>query len=171
MCWWTNALYDTCSLITLDKLLLERPGMAKHLGTPQALEESFNADRMREETAGRVRGRVAICPLPPTAVLAAILAAGKLSKSLAQVDTLVYAAAVHGQVPVVTGDKGLARAVIAKKLKVGNMALVLKELAFAGTLTTKMCEALLPDLIARGDFSLGALAPTWTNLRGHRFPD
>jgi hypothetical protein len=171
MCWWTNALYDTCSIITLDKLLLDRPGMAKHFGPVQALEESFTADLMREETAGRARVRVTICPLPPTAELSAILTAATLSKSLAQVDTLVYATAVHRQVPVVTGDKGLARAVLARKLKVGNMALVLKELAHAGTLTTRTCEAVLRDLAARHDFLLGALGPTWANLRAHRFPD
>ncbi|MCI0456000.1 MAG: hypothetical protein L0Z62_03345 [Gemmataceae bacterium] len=33
MSWWKTALYDTCSIITLDKLLLERASLARHFPT------------------------------------------------------------------------------------------------------------------------------------------
>jgi hypothetical protein len=74
MSWWKTALYDTCSIITLDKLFLERASLARHFPTSiAALEESFTADQLREETAERMRQRVTICPLPPTANLTSIL--------------------------------------------------------------------------------------------------
>lgn len=171
MSWWMNALYNTCSLITLDKMLLDRPGMAKHFGTVQALAVSFTADRMRSATASRARSWATSCPLPSPADLAAILGAANLSKSLAQVDTLVYAAAVHHQIAVVTGDKRLARALLAQKLRVGNLALVLKELVRVKKLTRNACDGVLAGLAARDDFLLGTAPPTWASLRGYRFPD
>jgi len=48
MPWWDNALYDTCSLITLDKLLLDHPELAHHFRHVVALEASFSADQLRE---------------------------------------------------------------------------------------------------------------------------
>ena len=41
MPWWDNALYDTCSLITLDKLLLDRPERAYHFRHVLAIELAF----------------------------------------------------------------------------------------------------------------------------------
>jgi len=41
MPWWDNALYDTCSLITLDKLLLDHPELAHYSRHVVALEASF----------------------------------------------------------------------------------------------------------------------------------
>ena len=56
MAWWKEALYDTCSLITRDKLLLERAALARHFPKSiLALEESFSADQLRKETAGRMK--------------------------------------------------------------------------------------------------------------------
>jgi hypothetical protein len=172
MSWWKTALYDTCSIITLDKLLLERAGMARHFPTSiAALEESFTADQLREDTGHRMRQRVTICPLPSSAELNAILSSVSLSKALAEVDKLVYAAAVHQQLAVVTADKRLAKAVQAKGLQVGNIALVLRELVVAKKLTERSCEKLLVALVARKDFLLGTPTPTWAELRDHSFPD
>jgi hypothetical protein len=117
MSWWKTALYDTCSLITLDKLILERAALAGHFpSTILALEESLSADQLREETAQRMRSRVTICGLPTLAELSAIFASAYLSKALARVDTLVYATAVHGRLSVVTADKRLAKAIRAAGL-------------------------------------------------------
>ncbi len=55
MPWWDNALYDTCSLITLDKLLLDHPELAHYFRHVVALEASFSADQLREATAQRMR--------------------------------------------------------------------------------------------------------------------
>jgi hypothetical protein len=68
MSWWTKALYDTCSLITLDKLLLDQPGMEAHFHEAQALDESFTADQMRPDTAERMRARTTILALPDPVV-------------------------------------------------------------------------------------------------------
>jgi hypothetical protein len=136
-----------------------------------ALEESFTADQLRQDTAERMRERVTKCPLPPTAELAGILTSGNLSKRLADVDTLVYAAGVHYSLAVVTADKQLAKAVQAKGLRVGNVAVVLRELVATKKLTSMVCENLLIALAARKDFLLGTPTPTWTLLKNLSFPD
>ncbi len=165
MTWWTTALYDTCSLITLDKLLLERAGLARHFPTSiLALEESFTADQLRAETIARIRPCVTVCPLPPLENLAEILSAAQLSKALAAVDILVYATAVHGRLAVVTADKQLSRALRSQGLQVGNMALILHHLVLAKRLSEQACENLLLRLVARNDFLLGTATPTWDAL-------
>jgi hypothetical protein len=75
MCWWKTALYDTCLLITLDKLVLERAALEEHFPSSiLALEGSLFADQLREETAQRMRSRVTICGLPTPNELSAIFA-------------------------------------------------------------------------------------------------
>jgi uncharacterized lipoprotein YbaY len=172
MSWWKTALYDTCSIITLDKLLLERAGVARHFPTSiAALEESFTmADQLREETAERMRKRVTICALPTAAELKVILSSVTLSKALSEVDKLVFATAVHHELAAVTADKRLAKALRAKGRHVANMAIVLRELVEAGKLTKKGCEKLLIGLAARKDLLLGTPEPTWADLRDHVFP-
>lgn len=172
MSWWKTALYDTCSIITLDKLLLERASLARHFPTSiTALDESFTADQLKEETAERMRERVTLCSLPPTAELTSILTSTNLSKRLAAVDKFVYATAVHHQLAVVTGDKLLAKTVRTQGLHVGNVAIVLRELVVATKLTPKGCEKLLVGLAARKDLLLGTPTPTWGDLRDYSFPD
>jgi hypothetical protein len=171
MSWWKTALYDTCSLITLDKLLLERAALVRHFSTTiMALEESFAADQLREETAKRMRPRVTLCPLPTPAELATILASAKIPKALAQVDKLIYATAVHRRLSVVTADIGLARAIRQRKIKVCNMAMILRDLVLAKKLTKAGCVKLLLSLASRKDFVLGIAAPCWADLRDHSFP-
>ena len=54
MTWWKKALYDTCSLITLDKLLLERAALVRHFPKSiLALEKSFTVDQLRKDAAPR----------------------------------------------------------------------------------------------------------------------
>src|SRR5262245_38585312 len=111
MLWWTNALYDTCSLITLDKMLLDHPEIVVHFHGVLAIEASFQADQLRSDTAGRMQPRVTYMELPATPVLARLLAAARLPQSLAQVDKLVFVTAVHHGLTVITGDKRLAQSV------------------------------------------------------------
>lgn len=171
MSWWKTALYDTCSLITLDKLLLERAALVRHFSTSiMALEESFTADQVREETAKRMRARVTMCPLPTPAQLASLLALSKLSRALAQVDRLVYATAVQGRLSVVTADTRLAKALRAKRIRVGNMALILQELVFTKKLSETGCDKLLLGLASRNDYLLGTPTPCWADLRDYSFP-
>ncbi|MDP7018826.1 MAG: hypothetical protein QGG36_23700 [Pirellulaceae bacterium] len=173
MRWWTkNALYDTCSLITLDKLLIERPALARHF--PKrilALEKSFSADQLREETVQRMQDRVTHQELPPTNDLATILTSAGLPKALAEVDTLIYATSVHFSLSVVTGDRQLARAVRDAGLQVGNMAMILRELVQSNKLAASGCERLLRALADRNELLLGSPSPTWDELEQHTFPD
>jgi len=173
MNWWQAALFDTCSLITLDKAILERADLAPHFpGSILALEESFSADQLRAETSARMRPRVTLCPLPTPVDLAGIFASTTLPQALSTVDRLVYAAALHQKIAVVTADKQLARAVRTKEIRVGNMALILQELVLTKRLTVKSCEKLLLGLASRKDFILGGLPmPSWDDLRDYRFPD
>ena len=171
MSWWKTALYDTCSLITLDKVLLDRPSLSRQFpSTILALDESFTTDQMEDESTERMRERVTIQALPSPTELAALLSATQLSRALSAVDTLVYATSVHVQLSVVTADKRLARAVKKKGLQVGNMAIILKELVAADLLTKKACERVLLALAARNDFILGVPNPTWRGLKDYRFP-
>jgi hypothetical protein len=171
MSWWKAALFDTCSLITLDKLLLVRPGLARQFPSSiLALAESFTKDQMREETVQRMYRRVTVQELPPAAELAALLSAARLPRALADVDRLVYATAVHAQVAAVTADKRLARAVQGQGLTVGNMAVILKELVAAGRLTEAGCARVLAGLAAQHDFILPVSNPTWDDLKDYVFP-
>ena len=172
MKWWTKALYDTCSLITLDKLLLERAAFARHF--PKrilALEKSFSADQLREETVQRMQDRVTLQELPSTSDLTTILSSAGLPKALAEVDTLIYATSVHFGLSVVTGDRQLGRAVRDAGLHVGNMAMILHELVQSRKLAASGCERLLKALADRNDLLLGTPSPSWEELKKHTFPD
>jgi len=172
MSWWTTALYDTCSLITLDKLLLERAALVRHFPKSiLALERSFCGDQLRKDTAERMRVRVTMQELPSAAELTRILSSAGLSKALAEVDTLVYATAVHFGLSVVTGDRQLGRAIRDAGLGVADMALILRELVHSRRLTESGCERLLQELAARDDFLLRSPSPTWAELAKHKFPD
>ncbi len=170
MNWWKAALFDTCSLITLDKVLLVRPGLARQFPSSiLALAESFSRDQMWQETAERLRDRVTEQRLPPVGDLATLLAA-RLPRALAEVDKLIYCTAVHTRVAVVTADRRLARVLQREGLTVGNMAVILKELVEAGRLTERGCERVLAGLAAQHDFILGRANPTWDDLKDYVFP-
>ena len=83
---------------------------------------------------------MSICPLPSTEELAAIFAAATLPRALSEVDRLVFAAAIHHQIAVVTADRRLARAIVARQYRTGDMALILRELVLTKRLSRKICE-------------------------------
>lgn len=171
MSWWTTALYDTCSLITLDKLFQDRPSLSRHFPKKVlALEATFSTDQMREETATRMRDRTEFSSLPPAAELATLLSSSALSKALSEVDKLVFATAVHSKLAVMTGDKRLAKAIKQRRLQVGNVALVLRELVASEKLTKTVVEKLLQGLAERKDYLLGVPNPTWADLERYTFP-
>jgi hypothetical protein len=94
-----------------------------------------------------------------------------LSKSLSDVDKLVFATAVHTDLPVVTGDLRLAKLLRNRKLEVGNMALILKELVETKKLTSAVVESLIQGLANRKDYLLGIPNPTWSDLKDYTFPE
>jgi hypothetical protein len=171
MSWWTTAIYDTCSLITLDKLLQERRSLSRCFPKKLlALDVSLTADQMYADTATRMRELVEICPLPPPVDLKVLLTSADLSKSLSEVDKLLFATAVHTRRAVVTGDRRLALALRRQDLVVGNMALILKDLVQMTKLTSPVVEVLLQRLAEQRDFVLGTPTPTWNDLRDYEFP-
>lgn len=172
MSWWKPALYDTCSLITLDKLLQDRPSLSRWFPKKLlALEVSLSADQMYANTAKRVKEFVELCPLPTPTELANLLSSAGLSKALADVDKLIFATAVHSGLAVVTGDKRLAKAVQKSGLEVGNMALILQELVETKKLKSFAVEKMLKALADRKDYLLGVPKPTWDDLKDYTFPD
>lgn len=172
MSWWKTALYDTCSLITLDKLLQERASLSSLFpNTILGLEESFSAEQMWQDIAARIKPHVVICSLPPPTELARLLSSPSLSKALSEVDKLVFATAVHFGYGVVTGDKPLAKALQKRRVAVGNMALILQELVKTRKLKSSVAEGLLQGLAGRKDYVLGIPNPTWDDLKNYVFPD
>lgn len=172
MSWWKTAIYDTCSLITFDKLIQERRSIARLFPKKVlALEVSLSADQMYQETADRMRERIEIIEPPPLTELASLLSTAGLPKSLSDVDKLVYATVVHGQIAAVTGDIRLAKAIRQRGLDVGNMALILKELVQTNKIKSSVVESLLQGLADRKDFLLGMPKPTWDDLKDYTFPD
>ena len=172
MAWWKSGLYDTCSIITLDKMLMERKTLQRHF--PKrilALKESFNDDQLHQDTAERMRERVTIQPLPSSTDLATILSSAGLSKALAAVDKLIYTTAIHFNLDVITGDRQLGKALRNDGIKVASMAMVIRELVESDRLTEASCERLLKALAKRKDLILGKPNPTWDDLKRHKFPN
>ena len=170
MPWWNKALYDTCSLITLDKILLAHPELEHHFQGILTLATSCWAEQLRRDTAARLQPRVTCLEGPAAPDLARILATTCLPKALAQVDTLVFATAVHYGLTVVTGDQRLAQAVSRGGLPVGNVALILQTLVIRRVLSEAKCNALLAALVQRREYLLPPDLPqTWATLRHYTF--
>ena len=171
MSWWKTALFDTCSLITLDKMLQDRPSLSRWFPKKLlALEASLSADQMQNEIAERMWEIVELCPLPTPNELSNLLSSAGLSKALSEVDKLVFSTAVHFKLSVVTGDKRLAKSIQHRVLDVGNMPLILQELATTKKLKSSSVEKILRDLANRKDYLLGMHNPTLNDLKAHTFP-
>lgn len=170
MAWWPNAVYDTCSLITIDKLLQIDADLGQHFVGITALEVSFTIEQMREEIAARMNVLAAKVEMPSPERLIEIFREAQLSKALAEVDRLVYATAVAGNLAVVTGDKRLAKALNARGVTVGNVAMILKTLVMSRKLKRTRCTEMLLGLAERKDFLLGKPDPKWSDLEGYSFP-
>ena len=172
MCWWNNALYDTCSLITLSLVLESQPAIRKHFSGVLTVEECLSSDNLRIDSKSRIERFVArIVDLPGPVDLSRILVKANLPSATAGVDALVYSAAVHHSYPVVTADKSLAKALAGLGLHGGTMAMVLRDLVENDLLSVDACRKLLQELSERNEFILPAnVPPTWEQLRQYRFP-
>jgi hypothetical protein len=172
MSWWKTAIYDTCSLITLDKLIQGRPSLTRSLPKKiLALEVSFSAEQMLEETSKRMKARTEFFSLPSPTELANLLLTSGLPKTLSDVNKLIYATSVRSEIAVVTRDRGLARAIQQRKLNVGNVGSILRDLVETKKLRSTAAESMLIDLAARKDYLLGIPNPTWDRLKDYTFPD
>jgi hypothetical protein len=170
MAWWPNALYDTCSLITIDKILQIKPDLESHFVGITALEVSFTVDQLQSSVVSRMQARTRIVELPLTEQLTKILEGVQLSIALAEVDILIYATALSNKLVVVTGDKRLAKALQQQGAKVGNVAMILKSLVSSRKLKRSECISLLVELAKGNEFLLGKPDPKWADLKGYKFP-
>lgn len=160
MSWWNEALYDGCSLVKLDTVLLGNAGLRPHFPTILALQASFAVGQVREERAARIRRFIRSCSLPPVKELRRILAVGRLPLALADVDRLVYATAVYHQHPVITGDGNLVAALAKSKLRADSIAGVLEELVFEGALSQLEREEIVEGLATRKGHLAGRITLT-----------
>ena len=126
---WKTALYDTHSLVTLDALLQRDSGIAGRLPGILAVEESFSPRHMRADTADRMRPRTEVLRLPAPTIVAGVLLRARLPITIAEIDSLVFVAAVHYDVPVVTGDERFEGVLRVARVTVSQMAVLLQESA------------------------------------------
>ena len=165
--WWTDALYDTCSVITVDKMLLDDPSLVRFFPSMTTIEPCLATDNLNADVAERMRPHLALAELPGLDDILRLTAG--LPNSLSETDRVVFATAAHLKRSVVTGDKDLARALQRLKLAVGNIAMIIKELVESALLSTADCDKILAALDARKD----AILPrpqTWVRLKTYRFP-
>lgn len=169
--WWDDAIWDNCSLITLDKALLDHPDLqARFFKRMTTIDVVLTDDNMRPETRSRVEPRISKRYELPSAVEIIRLTSG-LSKKLSQVDALIYATACTHRVPIVTGDSRLARVYEGKSLaRVGSFAGILKQLVEETSLTVDECNGILYDLEMRNEHILRELPQTWDILKDYQFP-
>lgn len=171
MTWWKKALYDTCSLLTLDHLFPDHQFLGKLFPRSiRALEQSFDTSQLRPKTAVRIQARVSLCPLPPASTLQKLISSRRLPCSLAALDKLLFAAAVHNELSVVTASRQLAIVVQKKGLKVGCVATILRECVESKQLSRKSCESVLLAFGGRHNCLLGIPGPKWKDLREYEFP-
>jgi hypothetical protein len=119
---WKTALYDALSLVLLDRHFQRDSDLAAKMPGILAIEESFLACHMRAETAERIRPHTEILLLPEAATISEVLKEASLPASIAQIDRLVFAAAVHYEVAVITGDERLVAALRASRMAVSHIA-------------------------------------------------
>ncbi len=155
MKWWHNTLFDTCSLITLDHILVDHGDFKKYFKGIYAIEECLTEDNLLAETSDRIRGFVEIRELPSPKQLSQILVKAKLSPKLAGIDSLVFACGVHHQLRIITGDKLLAINSRNAKIDFGNLAMVLRDLYVGNAISKKKCNDILESLLQKNDFIIG----------------
>ena len=167
MSWWQTALYDTCSLIVLDKMLTDRPSLRRHFPPSiRAIEASFASNQMKPATAKRINKLVTLQPLP-TSLDA--LCDGSLPISICRTEKLIFVTASHFHLSVVTMDRVFAVAVDSAGLRCTDLATIIRELVTTKKLTSQNCEQLLINLANNGMPILGARVHSWSTLQKHRF--
>ncbi len=171
MDWWNQAIFDTCSVITLDKIRQIDPKIGKCFPkTIRVIDATFAEDQLREDTVNRMRPVVTVCDTPSSKALLEIYKEHRLSKSLSEVDKLLFATALYHNLSVVTADRQLGKAIKAVSLNVADMATLLRELVQNKKISRSACETLLAELAKRMDLILGTTTPSWNDLRSHSFP-
>ena len=152
-------------MLTLNKILLDHPEIEAYVQPILSIAPCFLAVQLQRETAARMRPYVICLDMPDALEWAQILATAQLSRALAQVDTFIYATAVRYRYRVITGDRRMVQALVRERLRVGNIALILKTLVSSQVISETAYNAILEDLVARRDFIL----PPNLHKRGQRY--
>ncbi len=151
-------------------MLLDHQDLETYFSSIITLEDCLSKDKMRAETEVRLRPHVTLKDLPPIEDIVRIFNNANLPRSISEVDKLVYVTAIHHELSVITGDKALARAIVKQNSKVGNMAMVLKDLVLSNKISKQKCTTILNDLMNRKDFILPAKYPQkWSTLKEYKF--
>ena len=138
--------------------------------SPRTIPQVLDSDGLREETRVWFGERISLVEAPDHITLATILLKAGLPRSLAGMDSLLYATAVHHGMKIMTGDRLLARHLGSSGLLAGNVALALKDLTSSEEISVLKCEQILLHLYERHEFILGNLEPTWSSLDCYSFP-
>ncbi len=124
---WKTALYDTLSLVMLDEIFQRDSGVSGRLPGIFAVEASFLPTHMRVQTAERMKSRSEILHLPGFGIVSGILRDARLPITMAEIDRLVFAAAVHYEVAVVTGDERFEGALRSAQVPVSHLTAFLRK--------------------------------------------
>jgi hypothetical protein len=157
MSWWNEALYDTCSLVTLDAVLRDHAEVRPYFPAVLAVQASLATGHVRKETAAQIAQFARLCSLPPVKELNRILSVGRLPLALADVDRLIYAVAVYHRHHVITGNENLTVALAKCRLRAGTLARALKELASKGVLSQPRHDQIVAALAARNGLMAGSV--------------
>lgn len=169
--WWHEAIFDTCSLITLDKMFQDDPELEVFFPRLRSIVEVFSSDNLKAEIRDRMRPRCEIVEGPGVERFLEILTGANAPLGMSDVDRLVYAASIHLKTGIVTGEKPMAKLCIREKVEVGNIATILQDLVTGGEITQSRCSQILLNLTRRGDYFLPSQdTQNWQSLKDYRFP-
>lgn len=168
---WHGALFDSCSLITLDKLIQVAPTLERQFPTGLAvINGALEMDRVKPETIVRLKPRIRFVEAVGAAVLSEVLERLKPPLGLSEVDRIVLATAVQNRMAVVTGDKKMALTVRREGGQVWNMALILKEFVQESLVSQTEVERILQELAGLNELLIHGGETTWKALSVYEFP-
>ena len=125
---WKTALYDTLSLIViLTGSSSGTPAWPRGCPVSSPSRRASCPVTCGADIALRMRSRSEVLRLPGPQIVSTILRQTRLPASVAEIDTLVFAAAVHYQVAVVTSDERLEEVLRAARVAVNHIAVFLHE--------------------------------------------
>lgn len=171
MTWWHTALFDSCSLITLDKMIQVSPGLERHFPpSVTVIKDSLEMDGVYPATISRLSERINRMDSIGGAVLENILAKIQVPLGLSQVDRIILANAIHFKMSVVTADRKMAITLRRLGTEVSNMALLLKGFVVEKFIDSREVERILQELANRGEILIHGSDLSWEALSQYEFP-
>lgn len=164
---WKKSLFDTCSLVAVDRLLRGRHGLSRHLPKRiRSLDESLQPAQLSSETAERLRKRTDLLSAPSPQAFIRILRDAKFTAAASDYERQMFAAAVHHDLPVVTGERELSEELRNYGREAASFVGVLWTLASTGQITQPQCVSMTGCLLDCGVAPVGVEA-TWESIEEH----